>query len=72
MQAGAGSSGCVQRQLYRKSHCICGVFPMSSKSFLHANKVIIFILNLLVFFGEHDIGDGLGTSTCKPFLGVLV
>lgn len=35
------------------------------------NRVIVCILNLLVIFGERDVGDGLGTCTAKPCLEVL-
>ena len=66
---GAGSSGWVQRQLCRKPCYICALFPTSYKPSLSKNRVTVCTLNLLVFFGEHDGGDGLGTSTSKPCLG---
>lgn len=66
-----GARRWVQRQPCRKPYGIRAVFPTSSESSLCKTKVIICILSLLVFFGERDVGDGLGTSTLKPCLGVL-
>lgn len=75
MQGGAGGSehgrvrggGCRQEQAAVGgcrgssvgSLVVCSVFPMSSKSSLCKNRTTVFILNFLVFFAEHDGGDGL-------------
>lgn len=59
--------GWVQNQRFS----ISAVFPMSSEPSLCENRVIVCILNLLVLFGQSDVGHGLGTSTSEPCLGVL-
>lgn len=48
---------------------ICAAFPMSSKSCLCKNRVIICTFT---FFGKHDDGDGLVISALKACLWVLL